>query len=228
VGVATLLGWPLAGAVLLSANYRRLAHGEAAGMAIFLGMLGTAVMMSIAALVPLHAGSVAALALLPAAGMWLLARFLLVASGRQAAGSAAPEGAWPRTVLLGLAVGGLTAGLAYAYWPEPVGTVAFGPEESVQYTGGAGKADADTLGRFLKSDGYFDGRGAKTVRLARRGQTLVVSFVVKEGLWRNPNIVEGFERLRTALSAQAFGGRPVEVRLCGERLEAKKTLRPPS
>jgi hypothetical protein len=244
VGVATLLGWPIAGSILLSANYQKLRHGEAAGMAFFIGMLGTAVLMSLAFVLPWNAGSLAGLVAVPPAVMCLVARLLpggtaapsaplrAGPSGDPQARAPVPHapGSWRRAVGIGLVCGAGTVGLLVAFPPREsyadLPAVSLGVGEEVEYGPGTSEADAVALGRFLKEVGYFDGQEAKTVRLVRKGEAWIVSFALKEGLWRNPNYLRVFERMREEMAERVFAGRPVELRLCNGRMEPKKTLTP--
>lgn len=52
VALATFLGAPIAGCVLLALNYRRLGDSKAANLALFAGFMGTGVLLAIAFVLP--------------------------------------------------------------------------------------------------------------------------------------------------------------------------------
>ena len=98
-------------------------------------------------------------------------------------------------------------------------------KEEVYYTSGASKEDALKLGQALKDVGYFDTQTAKSVQVAKNGQTVVVKFVVNSGAWGNEETVLAFGVMRTHLGEKIFAGQPVEVRLCDDHFNTKKTLK---
>jgi hypothetical protein len=102
--------------------------------------------------------------------------------------------------------------------------VYFGPEEEVIFESGATEAEAKKLGTLLQAEGYFDGKGAKSVRISRAGGRAVVEFVLQQNAWFDPQVVKQFEELKPKLSKAVFDGAPVEIRLVDEDLETHKTL----
>ncbi len=77
---------------------------------------------------------------------------------------------------------------------------------------------------FSQQDGFFGGAGAKTVKLSRSGNGFVVSFLLRSGGWDWPDVSEHFRNLRSQI-ALALDGRPVEIHLCDEYLEVKRTFK---
>lgn len=104
--------------------------------------------------------------------------------------------------------------------------VTFGTDEEVFYKEGATEADARTVGEALKSFGYFDGQGGKSVQLVKSGELLVVRFVVKDGAWNNASDVNAFQRICVSLAKGALQGRAMEARMCDDQVNDKKTLSP--
>src|SRR5262249_25558336 len=92
----------------------------------------------------------------------------------------------------------------------------FGPHEEVYFNGGATAAEARAVGRVLQEQHFFDGQGSKTVLVSRSGDGYSVSFVVRQGAWDRPEVVRSFQDLGRRLSADAFDGKRVEIRLCDE------------
>lgn len=224
VALATFLGWPIGGASLLAANYRRRGHHDPASMTFFFGMLGTAVLMCVYYLLPRTAPAIAGLIAVPAFAMGLIAHLIHGAACRTA-----PLGSWRWTAIIGVLCGIATTTLLLAFPPDDLAadlrSVHITVGERVQHARGATERDARRLGQFLQSVGYFDGRGPKTVRLTRPRGTYLVAFALKDGRWRNPNTVRLFRTLRTDIVDSVFGGHPVEVRLCDRSMRTKKTLR---
>jgi hypothetical protein len=97
------------------------------------------------------------------------------------------------------------------------------------------EAEARRLIDFLIEEGIFQPREArplvsereaghgKTVQLSREGDVYVVSFVVVDVGWDDPEFLEELRELRGRLSRDVFGGQPVEVRLC-ERVVGRSWL----
>jgi hypothetical protein len=100
----------------------------------------------------------------------------------------------------------------------------FGPGEEVYYQA-VPREDADRLGQFLQREGFFDGRGPKTVVLKREGGSLVVAFVVNAAAVKKPQVIQEFREFGRQLSQQVFGGQPVEIHLCDEYLSVLSTVR---
>jgi hypothetical protein len=98
------------------------------------------------------------------------------------------------------------------------------PREEILYTSDVTAAEAGGLGKVLQEERLFDGNGDKSVRLSKRGDVYVVSFVLRFGYDR-PGFDEEFRGLGRRISEKALGGRPVEVEIRDQWGELKKTLR---
>jgi hypothetical protein len=87
------------------------------------------------------------------------------------------------------------------------------PQEAIYYRGGATQAQAVHLGNFLKRWEMFTGQGgAQDIILSRDGNTYIVSVPLIRD-WDDPQTVDFFTQMRTALSAEVFDGAPTEVHL---------------
>jgi hypothetical protein len=154
-----------------------------------------------------------------------------------------------RAIALVLVVGAVGAlavtvlsGLGVIQFPEKEGLgkrLVIGPDgpnaEEVYYTRSVSKAEAEAVGRFLRKTGYFDGHSPKTVQLIRQDGIYVLSLVVADFAWMEPNLIEEFRKLGQGMSREVFDGGPVEVRLCEQmtdfrgweyQLKVHKVLRP--
>jgi len=88
---------------------------------------------------------------------------------------------------------------------------------SVYYKGGASRADAEALGKFLNSARFFNGRPDVFIR--KEGGGFVVGIVVVDGFIDEPENLELVDQLRQPMSEQAFGGKPVVIELIGTKYQ---------
>lgn len=227
VGLATFLGSPLAGGALLGLNYRRLGQTGAGWLAFGVGALATALLLVLGVKVGSMAMASTALAGISLAGTLAAAKVLqgdTIDDHTDRGGRLASRGAVAGTGLLGLlllilSVGGWT----FLSTPRlPATKITIGPGQHVYYEDGATRAKARLLGRYLQEIGFFQDRPADVI-LAGTSAQLVVSFVVKDGVWDKPKLTKAFLALGQGIS-QKFDGAPTDVRLCDENLEAHAVL----
>ncbi len=102
-----------------------------------------------------------------------------------------------------------------------VGRTPIGKDE-VFYFGTASDSEAQALGKALTLDEYFDNSGA-TVLFSKDARGTVLSFVVGEGTWEDPQKTAGFESIVREVAPQ-IGGLPITLRLVNTTLETKKEL----
>jgi hypothetical protein len=120
----------------------------------------------------------------------------------------APKSTALRNIVIAVAV---VAGAYGAYYYYQNGrTVTIGTKDEVTYSGTATKAQATALGNQLKADGYFQDRGVTV--LLKMGSSTVISYVVQDGVWNNPDTVSGFETV-TRDVAPTVGGLPIDMQL---------------
>jgi hypothetical protein len=75
-----------------------------------------------------------------------------------------------------------------------VGEVSLEGGDGVYYEGSATKAQAEALGRWFESKGFFRGKGVQ-VLLTRHDDGTTLAFVVADGVWNNPSKVSNFEAI---------------------------------
>jgi hypothetical protein len=103
-----------------------------------------------------------------------------------------------------------------------MGTVTIGTRDKVYYSHGAAEESAIALGHALQATGFFNDRGTSVLLTgSKTGQ--VLSFVLNEGAWDNPNTVASFEEIARRV-ATSIGGFPVQVRLVDASWSVKKTV----
>jgi hypothetical protein len=102
-----------------------------------------------------------------------------------------------------------------------VGKVLMGTRDEVYYVGSATEEDAQSIGRALKTIGFFADLGASVV--VSKGDGTAIWFVTNEGFWEKPEAIAGFERIARQV-AGSVGGLPIEVRLLNAEMETKSVM----
>jgi hypothetical protein len=102
-----------------------------------------------------------------------------------------------------------------------IGRVLMGTRDEVYYFGSATEEDAQSLGRILKTIGFFADLGASVA--VSKGDGTAIWFVTNEGFWDRPEAIAGFERVARQAAA-SVGGLPIQVRLLNAEMETKKEL----
>jgi hypothetical protein len=220
VTIASFLGTPLAGATLMAINCRRL------------GKLGTAVwpFASAAALIGLAIGLGSRI---PSWGTTAVSVSLVMAMKSVA------EGLQGKAIADHLRRGGqlysrwLASGIGLI-WLTVIAAVFFtaiyvqetkvtiGSKDEVYYSGGSTKDDAKALGAALQRIGYFQDIGT-SVLLSKDKSGVVLSCVVKDGMWNQPAMVAGFEEVGREV-APSIGGYPLELHLVNSSRVIMKDL----
>jgi hypothetical protein len=234
VALATFFSNVLGGCIILALNYRALGQTRAAWRITLFGLAAFTVLLVVLIVLPDTLSTLVGLAsaVVSIVSMYQLAKWIqgrdydrhLSRGGQPASGFAACGiGLLCGLVSVGVAVG---CGLAYdAFFTQGLGQrVLFGTEEEVYYRGGATEAQARAVGRVLQQQRYFDGIGGKTVQVSRAGDGYSVAFVVQQGHWNKPDVSDYFQDLGRRLSGEVFDGAPVEVRLCDEWMNTRKTI----
>jgi hypothetical protein len=101
-----------------------------------------------------------------------------------------------------------------------VGEVHFDGSDGVYYEGSATRDEAQALGKWLKSMGFFQGKGAN-VFLTRHDDGTTVAFVVVGEPWNDPKRVSSFEAIVRDI-APTVGGLPIEMHLVNTQFQIKK------
>lgn len=232
VGIAAFFCCPLGGALLIAVNYARLRKTGKAVLAIILGLLATTLSVLIKLNWTTAPGSpdrleFDAFEILFLACMW----FSTWQAAKQAQGHAVEEhvarGGQLGSTGAALGIGiGTFAGLAIAaggvlaaYQYKKVVTIA--TRDQVMYSGLATKSEATALGNALRSDQYFQDRGASVLLNKGIGAT-TVSFVVQDGVWNQPGTLSSFEVVALEL-APTVGGLPIQIRLVDSKLNVEVT-----
>ncbi|HVN94704.1 MAG TPA: hypothetical protein VMT38_13470 [Terracidiphilus sp.] len=221
IAIAAFFGGPLAGAILMASNYRKLGQGNNAMLALVLGAAGSAVEIFLSlksTASPLVATVVLFLAT-AVAGRQLQEQAVKthVAWGGQLYSKWRAFGVAIATIVIlgGALIGYLvytgqwqTFGAQYGIGQQ---TVTIGTKDQVIYSGTATKDEATALGNALKTAGYFQDRGVSVLLNKGTGGT-TIGFVVQDGEWNQPNAMLQFADVVYSVASTA-GGLPVQLQL---------------
>lgn len=226
VTLASFLGAPLAGAVLMAINFRRLDRKRAANITMACGVGATAVLIGICSIlpdrIPIWVTAVPPLIVTISLAQYFQGEELQLHTRRRgqlgSRWTAAGIGLICLAVLFGLLFGAICIENAIADGKK----INYSSVEEVRFSGQANQADARNLGDALKQAQFFDGENPKTVLLAKRTNGTTVSFVVGDGRWDNPNTIAAFHMMGDNHSKSL--GRPLMIRLCDSDLTVKKEI----
>jgi serine/threonine protein kinase len=221
VTLATFLGSPFAGTVLMAHNYRRLGKRGHAIAALAAGLAATV-------------GSGLLTNVLPPAVVFVLGIVMLVilsVVARQIQGPAVAEhvrqgsrrGSRWAAAGIGLAVLAAYLGVIYAIpllKSDP--KIVVGTNDEVYYTGSATKENAEALGGALKTTGYFADRH-ESVALSKGADGTTVTFITKEAVWERPEAIDTLEEVGREI-APSIGGFPLRLRLANAARQTQKEL----
>lgn len=221
--LACLLGSPAAGGYLLFRNLRRLEHTKAT-TPLWFGFGATVLLFTVGSFLPDSVGR--SLTVLATVTWWHVAKSMQgpLFDGHVKAGGPR-ESSW-RAAGVGL---GFMAAILVLLLPVVMFTrlgeaprLDYG-NIAVIYEQGAAEEDARRVGDAM--EGTLSGsQGGMELRL-RRDPGLVVSFVLVEESWQDPDTVAVFEELREDLSRVL--AEPVTFEFTDDWLRVKKTLGPP-
>ena len=218
--LATFLGTPLAGAILMAVNYRRLGKGGSAAAVLAAGLLLAAVALFLALALPQGAGAGIALAFLFAVKG--AAKALQGTAVAQHVAQGGKLGSRWIAAGLGISILAIVVGGYLLYDSAANPKVKVGAKDEIYYSGTATKEEATTLGQTLKGIGFLADRGA-SIFISKGKDGTVVSFVVKEGTWNDPQSISSFEEIGRQI-APSVGGFPIKVRLINPEKVVKKEL----
>ncbi|HMF17232.1 MAG TPA: hypothetical protein VKE98_08500 [Gemmataceae bacterium] len=227
IGLVAFLTGPVGAFILLAINFWRLGKNRAARLTILAGVITIVGILYLSFFLP-NSGPSMLIGLPLFLMLWIGARTLQGSAydDHLRQGGASASG-WSAA---GIGVLGLAAFLVVLFGAEAAFQRSFGPKldfgggEEVYYNDGATETDAWALGKFLQRDGFFHGQGPAAVRVSRPGGRLIIEFIVQDWAVNDVGVQNEFRLLGQDAAQQAFGGVPVEVRLCDEFFRVKKKL----
>ncbi len=231
VTLATFLGAPVAGGIVLALNYWKWGQKAAAVAAVAAGLFTTGIIFWLAWIVPSNAPGAIFWAL-QVAGAYFLAERLQgrrIGAYRLAGGQEASNwvGAGIGLAFTALFVGGFVAlyavsGTNFGAALEFDESVDMGSGQEVFYGYGVTREDAQRIGEALVETGYFDGTPTDVLISGRVGDR-EISFPVADGVWDDEFWVLWFRGLVGDI-APAIGGQQVTMRLLDAGWNEKKRL----
>ena len=224
VSLATFLGTPVAGASLMALNDRRLGRAGRAVTTLVLAVAVTALVILLGWNIPQGFSAPIAIALVVA--MRYIALSLQGAAVKDHLQRGGRLGS--KWTAFGVGMAFLIAFFAVVFLVLFIPTytankgpkVVIGSKDEVFYSGSATKDDAQTLGNALKTTGYFADKGV-AVLLEKGNNGTVVSFVVKDGIWDQPEMVSSFEEMGREV-ARSVGGFPIKLHLVTDTRDVKE------
>ena len=226
VGLAAFICTPLAGTILMAVNYRRLGRTGKGVVTVILGLIASTLTILIKWNWNKPWGSLGSLALgtLFLIGTWQTAKKVQGKAIEEHIARGGQLGSRSTAFLVAIATLAALFGVICAalYENQNHKIVIIGSRDQIVYSGiMATKADATALGNALKSDEYFQGRGA-SVLLNRGIGSTTLSFVVQDGVWNRAGMLSSFEELAREV-APAVGGLPIQVRLVDSSGDVQET-----
>jgi hypothetical protein len=216
VGLAAFIASPVAGTILMAVNYVRLGKTGRGVLAVTLGMIATALPILIKWNWNTLLGRLGSFALLTLLIIctWQIAKKVQGKAVEEHTALGGQLGSKEMAFFVGIAtlatlaaLVGVTGAAVYEYQTHKM--VVVGTKDKVIYSGIATNADATALGNALRSDEYFQDRGA-SVLLNKGFGTTTISFGVQDGVWNQPGIFSSFEELALQV-APTVGGLPIQV-----------------
>jgi hypothetical protein len=225
VYIASALGSPIVGAILIARNYSHLGQKSKARWAVILGIAGTIAAIPALYYLPQSLTLAGQLVLMLVTGG--LAEYLQGAAIKEHVrhgGALASRWLAAGAGTIGLAVTGglLLLGVYGQKLAVQTANVTIGTKDNIFYSGSATAADANALGQKLKDIGYFSDKGL-SAEVFKDANGEAIGFMVKDGVWNQPDMVFGYERIALQ-AAPAVGGSPVRLRLENAMRQTQKEV----
>jgi hypothetical protein len=225
VGLAAFICSPVAGTILMAVNYVRLGKTGKGVLAVIFGLIATALTILIKWNWNTTLGSLgsSALGILFFICTWQIAKKVQGKAVEEHTARGGQLGSRWTAFFVGIATLAALVGVisAAVYETQIHKMVVIGTRDQVIYSGIATKADATALGNALKSDEYFQDRGASVLLNKGIGST-IISFGVQDGVWNQVGTLSSFEELGREV-APAVGGLPVQVHLVDSKGNVEET-----
>ena len=224
VGLATFLGSPIAGGIIMAMNYRRLGRLASGRIAIVGGLIATAALVGLGFALPEHSPAFLT-AILPFLVMFQVAKQLqgeAVERHRRSGGKIASM--WKASAIgLGCLLALMAIVIAIVIETTPsTGTRLIVGSSEIYYSGAATQADAQALGKALTDNGYFSPGHSTTVLLAKDRLGTTLKFVVNDEAGERETTLDAFAQL-TEQIAPSVGGKPITLKLLNSELKEMQT-----
>jgi hypothetical protein len=228
ITLATFLGSPLAGSVLLAVNYHRLGRTKPARLSVIYGILATAALIALGMLISDRISGYFT-AIIPVIIMNALARSL---QGPDLTAHQIRRGPLvSRWTAAGIGAGFLVLIIGVIFTAVVIQSslslghkLQYSSTEEIYYRKQATQTDAQTLGDCLKQVGFFGANSTpKSVLLTKDNNGTIVTFIVTMSAWEDPAVGAAFQGVGTVLAAKL--GKPLTVRLTDTDQKIKKDFK---
>jgi hypothetical protein len=218
VAIASFLGGPVPGTILMAMNYRRMGRPN---QALLAGLAGVSTLLAAVLVGNLLPNSVAtALGVGLATATWKAAQALQGPDVDRHVNEGGTLGS--RWVASGIGSVFLCAFLALVFLPEILSPKKITTGNlDVYYSGSATQSDAQGLGDALAKIGFAPTTKASVFLSKSKSEAPIVSFVVQDGFWNRPSVVLAFGNIAQSV-APTLGGYPLKVRLINGKQETQK------
>lgn len=237
VVVATFLGTPIAGSIVIALSLWRLGRKTAAWVvvsAIMLLTIGFFILLFVMPEnnIPNTAYTVPQLVIMYLLGKQLYGRQLLKQERARGPVASTWKGAGIGLLCLLVVVPVVLVG---AFLHEGVGFADLGgllvdhgtlvefADDEVYFDGDATREDANKLAGALKELDFFGSGGGVTVRIRREGSQTIISFVLIDGAWDDETTVDEFHQIGVGLNEAGFDP-PLSIELCDDVLRVHRSF----
>ena len=217
--LATLLGSPFAGSLLIAADYSRRGNRNAAWTAAITGALGTVALVALASLIP--GSSPAAMA--GAFGTYYAAKQLLppmLLAHERAGGRKASN--WAAAGIGAACMAAILVPILYVALAEEdlerttVGKCEFYYSEDIT------KTEVQAFAALLRKNDYWSVEA--TTMISKEGEAYVLSLVLQDGAWDDPMTRLAFQDFGEEAASGFLKNQSVAVHLCDDSMETQAVL----
>ncbi len=225
IGIATALGSIIAGVFLIASNLKKLERSEEVLQTYIFGIVIFALILISLIKIPMADNAPGVVIQIIQVGIIYL--FANNKIGKDLKLHEEKKGSfysnW-RTVGISLLLLPLVVGALIGVNILGETKVDFGNDQYVYYEYDANEDNAKALGNYLLKVGFFRNDTPIDVTIGKIDGDIYVKFVLADGYWLKPDIIDFFETVRQDLIRYIFKGNNVNIILCDDFYRPKKTI----
>jgi membrane associated rhomboid family serine protease/ribosomal protein L40E len=103
--------------------------------------------------------------------------------------------------------------------------ITIGPKKEIYFRGEVTENEAQSLSQALQEMKFGEGAEGAYIELSKNSQGYEILFMVKDGIWDQPERVAWYERLAAVLSVTIFHQQPVTIHLSDGQFTIKKSIK---
>jgi hypothetical protein len=229
--VAAFLGFPIAGFLLIGANYRALGRKGASWGAWTGGVLLTVGIMVAAYLLRQHVSIYFFSGIGVLGTYWIAVRLQGSAYAEHVSSGGRTSPAWKVAVVVGVVLTFFFCFQGFAHWlarvtdMPPLVKVTVGGRITVNGGEGTTEAEARAVGEALLTVPWYADR-QRDCGLERKDPGHALSFILKPGTWDKPENIARFQEIARTLNRRLPNLGPWEVRLRDQDFTLHRTIEP--